>query len=144
MHKKRLKPESGISKTPIMKYTRALFSGFLVWLFVSISFYLLENIVILKDQFLIQAAIVMMLIALYASGAAKFYYKKNYRTNALTLGVVMSGTALLLDLLITVPLVEIPNGRGYQSFLSSPVLWILAFVNTMTVYFYSPKKQIKI
>lgn len=124
-----------------MKYIRALFSGFLVWLCVSITFYLLENISILKDHFLAQVVIITILIVVYAFAAAKFYYKKTYRTNGLILGILMSGTALLLDVFITVPFIEIPNGRGYQSFFSSPVLWLLTFINTMTVFFTGRKKS---
>lgn len=123
-----------------MKYSRGIFSGFIVWLCVSISFYLLDTITILKDTFPAQAAIVMVLIIFYALAAAKFYYRKKYKINGFALGLLMSGTALLLDVLITVPFVEIPNGRSYESFFMSPILWSLAFINTFSVYFYWKKK----
>jgi hypothetical protein len=74
------------------------------------------------------------MIILYSSTGAYFYYKNGSKTNGLTLGIVMSLTALILDALITVPYVEIPNGRSYQSFFSSPFLWLLALVNVITVY----------
>lgn len=119
-----------------MKYIRALFSGFLVWLSISISFFILEKIPILKDSFLIQAGIVMLLTIFYAIAAAKFYYRKKSNIKGLELGILMSGTALLLDIFITVPFVEIPNGRNYQSFFYSPVLWLLVFTNIMSVYLY--------
>lgn len=130
-------------KNGLMKYIRGILAGIFVWLCVSISFYLLGNILILKDSFLLQAAIVIILIFFYAFAAAKFYYKKKYDTNGLVLGTLMSGTALVLDIFITVPFVEIPNGRTYQSFFSSPVLWLLVFTNIMTAYFYWKKKVIK-
>ncbi|MEZ0129588.1 DUF5367 family protein [Flavobacterium sp. LBUM151] len=41
---------------------------------------------------------------------------------------------MILDALITVPFVEIPNGRNYYSFFSSPILWIFAGINIVTVY----------
>lgn len=72
---------------------------------------------------------------------ATIYYKKVSKTNGLLLGIAMSITALVLDILITVPFVEIPNGRSYYNFFSSPVLWILAIMNTLSVYFYWKKKQ---
>ena len=74
------------------------------------------------------------MIILYSSTGAYFYYKNGAKTNGLTLGIVMSFTALILDALITVPYVEIPNGRSYQSFFLSPFLWLLALVNVITVY----------
>lgn len=119
-----------------MLFLRGIVSGLFVWSCVSLSFYVLGNIPIIKDSFLIQALIVMICISLYAFLAAQFYYKKEYQTNGIKLGILMSGTALLLDVLITVPFVEIPNGRSYQSFFSSPVLWILVFTTVCTVYFY--------
>ncbi|MCC9016517.1 MULTISPECIES: DUF5367 family protein [Flavobacterium] len=123
-----------------MKYSRGIFSGFIVWLCVSFSFYLLGNTSLLKDYFLIQAAIVMVFIIFYAIIGAKFYYQKKYNTNGLTLGIVMSGTALFLDVLITVPFVEIPEGRSYESFFTSPILWALAVINAFSVYLYWKRK----
>lgn len=73
-------------------------------------------------------------IVFFAIGAAKFYYLKNYKMSGLKLGIIMSVTALLLDVIITVPFVEIPNGRSYESFFTSPILWILAFLNAFSVF----------
>ncbi len=125
-----------------MVYLRGILAGLFVWICVSLSFYVLELIPSLEDSFSTQALIVMICISLYAFLGAQFYYKKGYRTNGITTGILISGTALLLDALITVPFVEIPNGRSYQSFFSSPVLWILVLITVFTVYFYW-RKNIK-
>jgi hypothetical protein len=122
---------------------RGIVSGLFVWICVILSFYALELIPLLEDSFSAQALIVMICILLYAFLGAKFYYKKGYQTNGITTGILMSGTALLLDVFITVPFIEIPNGRSYQSFFSSPVLWILVLITVFTVYFYW-RKNIKI
>lgn len=134
MQKKRPKPEYGILKAKAMKYIRAIFSGILVWIAVSISFYLLEQILFVKNAFFWQSFMVTIWIVFFAIGAAKFYYLKNYKMSGLKLGIIMSVTALLLDVIITVPFVEIPNGRSFESFFTSPVLWILAFVNAFSVF----------
>ncbi|WP_083370380.1 DUF5367 family protein [Flavobacterium frigidimaris] len=94
------------------------------------------KIPIIKDLFLVQAFIVMICLLFYAFLAAQFYYKKKYKTNGMIVGFVLSGTALLLDFLITVPFIEIPNGRSYQSFFSTPVVWIMVLITIFTVYFY--------
>ena len=117
-----------------MKYIRAIFSGILVWIAVSLSFYVLEQILFVKDSFFWQSFMVTIWIVFFAIGAGKFYYLKNYKMSGLQLGIIMSLTALFLDVIITVPFVEIPNGRSYESFFSSPVLWILAFVNAFSVF----------
>ncbi|MNX27333.1 hypothetical protein D3C86_574190 [compost metagenome] len=125
-----------------MLYLRGIVSGLFVWICVSLSFYILEHIPLIKDSFLAQAFIVMICISLYAFLGAQFYYKKGYQTNGIITGILMSGTALLLDVLITIPFIEIPNGRSYQSFFNSPVLWTLVLITVFTVYFYW-KKNIK-
>ena len=123
-----------------MVFLRGILAGVFVWICVSLSFYVLELIPSLEDSFSAQALIVMICISLYAYLGAQFYYKKGDQTNGMLVGGIMAGTALLLDILITVPFVEIPNGRNYQSFFSSPVLWILVMVTVFTVYFYWRKK----
>ena len=123
-----------------MIYLRGMVSGLFVWTCVSLSFYVLGNVPIIKDSFLTQALIVMICISFYAFLAAQFYYKKGYQTNGIITGILISGTALLLDVLITVPFVEIPNGRSYQSFFSSPVLWIMVLISIFSVNFYWRKK----
>jgi hypothetical protein len=123
-----------------MIYLRGILSGLFVWTCVSISFYILGNIPLIQGSFYWQAFIVMICISFYAFLAAHFYYKKGYQTNGITTGILISGTALLLDVLITVPFVEIPNGRSYQSFFSNPVLWIMVLISIFSVYFYWRKK----
>jgi RsiW-degrading membrane proteinase PrsW (M82 family) len=123
-----------------MVFLRGIIAGIFVWSCVSLSFYILEKIPLFKDSFSAQALIVMICISLYAFLSAQFYYKKGYKTNGLIVGIIISGTAILLDVLITVPFVEIPNGRSYQSFFSSPVLWIMVLITVFTVYFYWKKK----
>ncbi|PWB26365.1 DUF5367 family protein [Flavobacterium sp. HTF] len=117
-----------------MKCIKILLPGIFVWLCVSASFYVSGLIPILKNNFNTQALIVLIMIILYSITGAYFYYKNGSKINGLILGIVMSLTALVLDVFITVPYVEIPNGRSYKSFFSSSVLWILVSVNIITVY----------
>ena len=143
MQKKLPRLESGIQKTKIMRFFRAVFSGILVWIAVSLSFYVLEKVYFLEESFLWQSILTTIFIVFFAIGAAKFYYLKEYKMSGLQLGIIMSATALILDVFITVPYVEIPNGRSYESFFTSPVLWILAFTNAFTVYIWKKKQDIK-
>ncbi|MDR7211616.1 DUF5367 family protein [Flavobacterium piscis] len=122
-----------------MNYIKALFSGFLVWLSVSITFFILENIPVMKESFITEIVIIIAIV-FYAVGSAALYYKKENKPNGLLLGITMSATALLLDTFITVPFIEIPNGRGYEIFFSSPFLWLLVSITILSVYFYWRKK----
>lgn len=123
-----------------MNYFRAFFSGFVVWILVSISFYILDKIPFVQHYFWLQSVIVMFCIVFFGILGAKIYFRKTPQTNGLLLGIAMSATALILDIFITVPFVEIPNGRSFYSFFTNPVLWLLAFINALSVYFYWKKK----
>lgn len=119
-----------------MNYFRAIHSGTIAWLCVVVIFYILENIQFFKESLTIQAIIAAFTIIFYAWFSAWFYYKKAEKKLGLQVGIVITATALILDALVTVPLIEIPKGSSYQAFFSNPLLWILAVINVMTVFIY--------
>ena len=119
-----------------MNYPRALLAGVIAWLCVVITFYVLEHIPFFKESMYTQAFIAAFTIIFYAWFAAWFYYKKAIKKSGLLAGIVITGTALVLDVLVTVPLIEIPKGSSYQAFFSNPLLWILAVINVLTVFLY--------
>ncbi len=123
-----------------MNYRRALLSGVILWICVALTFFILEHTPIVKDSLNIQTALICILIVFYSFFGASFYYKKVISTSGLQIGFIMSLTAILLDILIFVPFVEIPKGHSYQDFFSNPLLWILAVLNILTVYFYWKKR----
>ncbi|CAD0004165.1 DUF5367 family protein [Flavobacterium chungangense] len=128
-----------------MNYPRAIVAGFIAWLCVVITFYVLEHIPFFKESATVQAFIAAFTIIFYAWFAAWFYYKKAVKKSGLLEGIVITGTPLILDVLVTIPLIEIPKGSSYEAFFSNPLLWILAVLNVLTVfvYFKSPPCQAK-
>ena len=128
-----------------MNYVKMLLAGLFVWVCVSAAFYLSVLFDSINHSFNINLLIVLVIMFLSATTGASFYYKNDLKTHGLLLGLGMSITAVLLDVLITVPFVEIPKGSSYQHFFASPVIWILVVFNTATVYGYwklkiKPKK----
>ena len=119
-----------------MNYPRAILAGVIAWLCVVITFYVLEHIPFFKESETVQAFIAAFTIIFYAWFSAWLYYKKAVKKSGLQTGIVITGTALLLDVLVTVPLIEIPKGSSYQAFFSNPLLWILALINVLTVFVY--------
>lgn len=119
-----------------MNYPRAIFSGIIAWFCVVITFYVLENLPAFKESLTAQAFIAAFTIIFYAWFAAWFYYKKAEKKSGLVAGIIITGTALILDVLVTVPFIEIPKGNTYQAFFSNPLLWILAVINVLTVFIY--------
>lgn len=119
-----------------MNKIKAISIGALVWVFIFMSFTGLGFVPIIKDSMNLQALIVGVLIIPFALFGASIYYKNGNKDNGFVLGIIMVVTALLLDALITVPVVVIPTGGSYLSFFSFPLLWLLVAVNIATVYFY--------
>jgi hypothetical protein len=126
-----------------MNYFRAIRSGFIVWMLVATTFIALSIIPGTRDSFLLQSIIVAILMVCYATFGALMYYRKGNREHGIKVGLVISATALILDMLITVPFFEIPAGRSYQSFFTSPVLWILVFINILTLYVFYKRRTMR-
>lgn len=119
-----------------MNFMRAILIGALIWLFIFLTFALVDNISFLKGSLNAQTTIVALLIIPFAAFGASIYYKKGSTANGLLLGLIMAFTALILDALITVPLIELPKGNTYESFFSYPILWLLVVLNIATIYVY--------
>lgn len=119
-----------------MKKIRIILVGSLVWLMVFITFTFLGFIPGVKDSQTQQGIIVGVFIIPIAYLGAFLYYKKGDKTNGFLIGLITSCIALILDAIITVPLVMIPNNGSYYSFFTNPVLWILVLINISVPYFY--------
>lgn len=119
-----------------MKKLRAILAGALVWLCIAITFAGLSFIPVLKGAAYAQSVVVSILTIPFATFGASVYYQKGRKDNGLVVGLIMAVTALALDALITVPLIEIPNGNTYKGFFTHPLLWTLVAFNITTVYVY--------
>ena len=120
---------------------RAISVGALVWVFVFSTFTVLSYVPDMQDNMDKQALILAVLLIPFAMFGAFVYYKNGNQGHGLKVGIIMVTTAFALDALITVPLIEIPNGRGYLSFFTYPLLYLLATVNVLSVYCYWRLKQ---
>ncbi|NBP67711.1 MAG: hypothetical protein EBR30_05665 [Cytophagia bacterium] len=119
-----------------MNYLNAIRSGFIVWILLIITFTIFSSIPGIQDSTLQQTLVVTIFMVGYATMGAALYYKKGVHHHGIKVGLIISATALILDVLITVPFLEIPAGRSYLSFFSSPLLWMLVLVNLVTIYLY--------
>ena len=120
-----------------MKTIRAILTGTIVWIlgvgvFIS-SFYipLIDNLELQSNL-----ALAISLIPLGWLGA-KNYYAKYPNTSGIRLSAIMVGTAVLLDALITVPVLIIPVGGSYGSFFGSSSFWLIALEYFLVVLLYS-------
>ena len=120
-----------------MKTIRAILTGTIIWIlgvgvFVT-SFYipLIENLELQSNL-----ALALTLIPLGWMGA-KNYHAKYPNSSGFRLAAIMVGTAVLLDALVTVPVLIIPVGGNYGSFFGSASFWLIALEYFTVVMLYS-------
>ena len=118
-----------------MNYFRAMLAGAMVWLLVIVTFTVLTYVPGVENS-MVQGGVVTVLMVLYATAGSFLYYRNVVEDHGLKVGIWASGTALLLDVLITVPFFEVPNGGGYAQFFTAPLLWVLVIINVVTFYLF--------
>ncbi|GJM27513.1 MAG: hypothetical protein DHS20C17_01480 [Cyclobacteriaceae bacterium] len=103
----------------------AIISASIVWTLAVIAFVASYLVPIMSDPDL-QANWVLS-IALIPSAliGAHIYYRKGHKTNGFVLGVFMFLVAMLLDALITVPVLIMPHGGNHISFFTDPGFWLI-------------------
>ena len=118
-----------------MKSTRLILSGVLLWLFVFSIFAALSFVPVIQNSEALQGVIIGLCLIPFSFFITTFYFKKDNKTNGMPIAIILVCIALVMDVLITVPLFEIPyNGRGYVAFFTNPLLWILVVENIIIIY----------
>lgn len=112
---------------------RPVASGLLVWGLVFSTFAVFD---LSGMAMTLQGIVILLLMPLYAFTGAWFLYRKGARLPGWIAGIWVTGTALVMDALVTVPLMEIPRGGSYASFFTNGLLWALAGMNLTTVWVY--------
>lgn len=119
-----------------MKIVRAVLIGVAIWFLGVSAFSLSFFIPLLKDAQL-QANLVLFLavIPLVWMGT-KMYYLKGAETKGYWVGLIFFLVAALLDALLTVPYLVIPNGGSYLDFYTDPGFWCigLLFIGIAALY----------
>ena len=121
-----------------MKKIRAIIIGTGIWALAVGAFISSFSISILENAEE-QANMVLLLAVLPLLGfGTKLYYKSGSTTQGLWVGLTFFTIAVVLDALITVPYLVIPNGGSHYEFFADPGFWIigLLFVGIPTVYWY--------
>jgi hypothetical protein len=124
-----------------MKTGRAILSGAVIWMLVLILFGVMDAVPVTHHSPLLQALMVCVLMIPFSLLGARIYYRTGNRSSGLSVGFVMVGTALLLDALITVPLVEQPyHNTDHHQFFTNPLLWILVLEDLLVIWLYYKMK----
>lgn len=127
-----------------MNILKTILVGAAIWL-GGVSIYTISYFIpILKDvelQANVSLAIGLIPIAWFA---AKFYFKNESLDYSIKASISMLLTAIMLDVLITVPFLIIPFGGSYQSFFTDFSFWLIATEYLSVILIYSRMKAHKI
>ncbi|MDF1695202.1 MAG: DUF5367 family protein [Saprospiraceae bacterium] len=122
-----------------MKELRAIGIGIMIWI-IGVSMYTISfYISILQDPEL-QANILLSLgILPVVWFGAQLFYRNQSTTKGYWLGLVFFFTATVLDALITVPYLIVPNGGTHYDFFTAIGFWLIGieFILATTMYWYT-------
>jgi len=118
-----------------MKTFRAISIGAIIWV-LGVSAFSLSFFIPILENLEVQANLVLFItvIPLVWFGA-KQYYKKDNKTHGMWVGITFFGVAAILDALITVPLLMMPQGGSHSIFFSDPSFWLIGGVFITTAIF---------
>lgn len=122
-----------------MKLVRAIIIGIIIWT-IGVSIYSLSFYVpILKDTELQANLFLFIGILPVVWLGTKLYYRKDSTIQGYWIGLVFFLTAAVLDAVITVPYLIIPNGGTYYSFFSALGFWLIGtvFIAMAVLYWYT-------
>jgi len=123
-----------------MKIIRAIASGIIIWVSIFAVFTVMSFIPVVKDSELQQNMLLWIVLIPITFFGVKFYYKNGFKTNGLLISMIIVITSLILDALITLPYVIIPNEGNHYDFFTSPFLLITILEIIIVTFFYWKSK----
>jgi len=115
---------------------RPLLAGTIVWSLIFSSFLLMSILPEFQESKNLQNITILILIVPFVILANRFYYRDNNQLNGFYLGFLIIICCLVLDALITLPLVILPEGGSYSEFYTDPGLIIMGAEILLVSYFY--------
>ena len=116
-----------------MKTLKAILVGILVWV-LGVSVFTLSYFIPVLEDLELQANILLALALIpFAWLGASIYYKNGDLSSGLKVGATMVLTAMVLDAIITVPILIIPYGGSYFGFFTAPSFWAIAAEYFVTI-----------
>ena len=117
-----------------MKLTKAIVLGIQVWGMLVASFALSSFVTILDNPVTQEYLVLTLAVIIFGSLGAAFFYRKENQMHGALLGVIMASVAIILDGLITVPVLLAPMGVTHGEFFSAPGFWMIIGLYTLVVY----------
>ena len=119
----------------INKNLYSIVCAILVWI-LGVSFYLVSFFTPVLENSDLQSNIVIALAIIPSASLGTYlFYKKSYRKPSIV-ALTFIGVSVVLDSLITVPLVIIPDGGSYSTFFGDPMFYTLIVEFYFIVLYY--------
>lgn len=119
-----------------MKTLRAIIIGAIIWL-LGVSAFTLSFFIPVLENLELQANLVLLIavIPLVWIGAQQ-YHKKDNETHGMWVGITFFGVAVILDAMITVPFLMMPQGGSHYAFFTDPGFWLIGgvFITTAIMH----------
>jgi len=111
-------------------------SAVIVWTLGVVAFVASYLVPVMSDPDLQANWVLSLVLIPTAALGAHIYYRKGYKTNGFGLGAIMFLMTMILDALITVPVLIMPNGGNYISFFTDPGFWLIAveYISVVAAY----------
>ncbi len=104
---------------------------------IGVSAFVGSHFVMIMSDPELQANLVLAITLIPATMVgAHIYYRKGYETSGFILGAAMFFVAIVLDALVTVPLLVIPAGGSHAAFFGDPGFWMIGvlYVGMVAAY----------
>lgn len=117
-----------------MSTLRAIGAGVIVWILIFTLFTVMSFVPGLNESETKQYFVLFIAMILFVGIGAAFYYKGGLPTHGLAIGMVMALTAIVLDAVITVPLVMWPLNKTHLDLFANP-LFVTTFFEYLAIVF---------
>ena len=119
-----------------MSTIKAIIIGIFIWI-LGVSIYTVSYFIPFMENMELQANLVLATALIPCAWlGAKVYYMKGVNMHGLKLGAIVVLTAILLDALVTMPYLILPNGGSYQNFFGVPAFWLIVTEYFLIVFAY--------
>ena len=119
-----------------MTHLRAFLAGIIVWMLIFFSFTIMGFLPELSNSPDLQNGLILLLIIPFVILANWFYYKKGNSLHGAYLGLIIIFCCLVLDAVITLPFIIIPEGGSYYDFYTDHGLVIMGLEIVVVSYLY--------
>lgn len=129
-----------------MNYTRAIRTGVAIWM-IGVTLFTIATLIPISNDPELQGNLTLAISFIpLAWFGSRYYFKTEPQTKGFQLALIMGTIAIVLDAIITVPVLFMPHGGTYKAFFGAPGFWflMLEYIGVILLYdFLRRRKSLK-